>query len=228
MRRAEGRGPGAEELHQLTRRDALKTLGSVPMAAVLAVGTTGHDRASRFVQTLTEAEQQQQAAYAPKFFTAREWRTVRMLSDYVIPRDERSGSATDAKVPEYMDFFMADGETTEASRVSMRGGLAWIDNESRHRFGGKTFVESSDAERRQLLDAIAWPAKAKPEVSYGVTFFIRFRDMTASGFFSSAIGWKDLQYMGHTFVPQWNGCPPEALAKLGVSYDLMNSRASQR
>jgi hypothetical protein len=43
--------------------------------------------------------------------------------------------------------------------------------------------------------------------------------MAASGFFSSAMGWKDLQYMGHVFVPEWKGCPPAALRKLGVSYE---------
>jgi hypothetical protein len=207
-------------LTPLTRREALKTLGTVPVAASLGIVPALGEHASH-----PAAEQQAPAqAYAPKFFNAHEWRTVRMLSDYVIPRDERSGSATDAKVPEYMDFFMSDSETTEAARTAMRGGLGWLDTECRRRFDGKTFLDATDGQRRQVLDDIAYPAKAKPEMSYGVTFFTRFRDMTASGFFSSAMGWKDLQYMGHTFVAQWNGCPPEALAKLGVSQDLMNSQ----
>ena len=68
------------------------------------------------------------------------------------------------------------------------------------------------------------PAKAKPEMIYGVTFFNRFRDMTASGFFSSAIGFQDLQYQGNVFNPGYDGCPPAALQKLGVSYDLMQTR----
>src|SRR5262249_37254447 len=102
-------------------------------------------------------------------------------------------------------------------RVAMRGGLAWLDEECRNRFK-KSFVDSSDAQRRQVLDDIAWPGKARAEMSHGVAFFSHFRDFTASGFFSSAIGWKDLQYLGNVAVPVWNGCPPEALAKLGVSY----------
>jgi hypothetical protein len=61
---------------------------------------------------------------------------------------------------------------------------------------------------------------------YGVTFFNRFRDMTASGFFSSAMGWKDVQYVGNVFNPAYDGCPPAALQKLGVSYDLMQTRVS--
>ena len=52
----------------------------------------------------------------------------------------------------------------------------------------------------------------------GVSFFSRFRDLTASGFWSSETGVKDLRYIGSVFNPNWNGCPPEALRKLGVSY----------
>ncbi len=61
---------------------------------------------------------------------------------------------------------------------------------------------------------------------YGVTFFNRVRDMTASGFFSSAIGFKDLQYIGNVFNPGYDGCPQPALDKLGVSYDVMQTRIS--
>ena len=67
-----------------------------------------------------------------------------------------------------------------------------------------------------MLDDIAWPAKAKPELSHGVTFFNRMRDMTAAGFFSSKMGVEDLQYTGNVMVPEWKGCPDEAHRKLGV------------
>ena len=50
--------------------------------------------------------------------------------------------------------------------------------------------------------------------------------MVASGFFSSAIGWKDLQYQGNVFNPTWQGCPQAALDKLKVSYDLMTTRVA--
>jgi hypothetical protein len=180
------------------------------------------ERALRSVAALSESAEQQ-AAYAPKFFTRREWQLVRTLVDYVIPRDERSGSATDAKVPEYMDFLLADKDASENSKVSMRGGLAWIDNDARERFS-KDFVGASDAQRRQILDDVAFPRKAKPEHSQGVAFFTRFRDLTAAGFFSSAMGWKDVQYIGNVFNPNWNGCPQPALDKLGVSYDVMGTR----
>ena len=204
----------------VTRRDALKAFAVVSMANMLDVGAPQVERTLRGMQKLDQGQ-----PYAPKFFDKHEWRTVRVLADYVIPRDERSGSATEAKVPEFMDFLMSDKEASDRSKVSMRGGLAWIDNEARHRFG-KTFVDATDQQRRAILDDVAWPAKAKPEFSHGVNFFSRFRDLTASGFFSSAMGWKDVQYIGNTFNPGWNGCPPDALSKLGVSYDIMNSRTN--
>jgi hypothetical protein len=195
----------------LSRRDAVKALGLLSLGLVPAQV----ERASRAVAALEAMPEA--AAAPPAFFTAHEWQTVRLLADYVIPRDERSGSATDAKVPEFMDFLLADKEASPASRIAMRGGLAWLDNECRSRFA-KTFVQCTDAERRQVLDDIAWPKKARPEMTHGVAFFSRFRDLTASGFFSSAMGWKDVQYLGNVALPAWNGCPPEALAKLGVGY----------
>jgi hypothetical protein len=32
------------------------------------------------------------------------------------------------------------------------------------------------------------------------------------------MGVEDLQYMGNRPIAQWNGCPPDALDKLGVRY----------
>src|SRR2546422_203943 len=74
------------------------------------------------------------------------------------------------------------------------------------------------AERAAVLDDIAWPKKAKPAVGPGVAFFNAFRDLTASGFWSSKMGVQDLRYMGNVVVPEWKGCPDEQLKNLGVKY----------
>lgn len=218
MTREDGKENGEVGATGVSRREALKVLGTVPVAAAL-----GAPQAAFTAAVLPGFDAQ--APAAPKFFTAHEWATVRMLVDYVIPRDEHSGSATDAKVPEYMDFLLAEKDANVNNQIAIRGGLGWLDTQCQKRFQ-KTFVASSDVQRRQVLDDIAYPAKAKPGMSYGVTFFNRFRDMTASGFFSSAIGWKDLQYIGNVANPGYDGCPPAALEKLGVSYDLMQTRVS--
>ena len=211
----------------MSRRAALASMGSFSLLGALDLVPTQVDRALTAMEALVErpepGAESQPAPYAPKFFTASEWRLVRMLADYVIPRDARSGSATDARVPEYMDFLLSDREASESSKVSMRGGLAWMNAESRRRHG-VGFVAATDAQRRGILDDIAWPARARPEVSQGVAFFTRFRDLTASGFFSSQMGWKDLQYLGNVSNASWEGCPPAAMERLGVSHDLMTTR----
>ena len=193
----------------MKRREAL---GAMAAAALTAGFKWTPEEATRAAAFAREAIK---SPYAPTFFTPHEWETVRLLSGLIIPKDERSGSATDAGVPEYMDFMMTDRPD---GQVRMRGGLAWLDNECYER-SGKTFVTSSEAERTALLDEIAWPKKAKPEMSQGVAFFNMFRDMTASGFWSSKIGVTDLGYQGNTFVPEWKGCPDAALQKLGVRYE---------
>jgi hypothetical protein len=192
-------------------------MGAIPVAGAMEWSVPTIERATRMVARL-HAEGAPPAAYVPKFFTAHEWRTVRALADMIIPADERSGSATDAKAPEFMDFMLAEKDTSESSRVGMRGGLAWLDNETRRRYD-KDFFNSADEQRRAVLDDIAYPKTAKPAYAAGVSWFTRFRSNVGSAFFSSAIGWQDLRYIGNVFNPAWDGCPPEATAKLGVSYE---------
>ena len=144
-------------------------------------------------------------AVRPEVLHATEFKLVSVLADIVIPKDERSGSATDAGVPEFMDFMMID---QPARQVAMRGGLAWLDHECQQRFD-KIFLDCADAQRR-VLDDIAWPAKAKPEHAHGVAFFTSFRDLTATGFWTTRMGIDDLQYLGNRSVARWNGCPDRA------------------
>ncbi len=211
----------SETSARIARRDAIKAMALLPFAAAWEFTTPQLARAATVFTP--EFNDPSAPPHTPKFFSAHEWKTVRMLVDYIIPGDERSGPATEARVPEYIDWLMADDETSRDSRTSISGGLAWMDREASERFG-KTFVLATDAQRRQILDDIAWPKKAKPEMSQGVAFFNRFRDLTASGFFSSEMGYKDVRFVGNVFNPGFNGCPPEAMAKLGVSHDLMKTR----
>ena len=218
----------------LTRRRALAVLGAIPLASALGWSQqqgTGQQQGQQAPKQTHEGPHPpatgapQPASNAPRrrFFTAREHRIVTVLADDVIPRDARSGSATDAGVPAFIDYHLSVPETTEDTRIAWRGGLRWLDTESRRRFRAG-YASARRAQRHAILDDIAYPDKAPAELRHGVAFFNRFRDMCGAGFFSSAMGWKDLQYMGHTFVPVWQGCPEPALKKLAVSYDVMNTR----
>jgi hypothetical protein len=203
----EGRKVG--RLDGVSRREALQLLGVASLSTAFAWTPAQLEGATRAARAAAAG-----TAVQAKFFTPHEWETVRILADIVIPKDERSGSATEAGVPEYIDFLMTDGSDNQ--RIAIRGGLAWLDIQTRKRFK-KPFKACVEQERAAVLDAIAWPAKAAPDMSQGVAFFNSFRDLTASGFFSSKMGVEDLRYQGNTFF-QWDGCPPEALAKLGVKY----------
>jgi gluconate 2-dehydrogenase gamma chain len=195
------------------RRDVLKFLLAAPLAP-FAISALDVERASAFTRETIESLAERGQQFKPKFFTAAEWRTVRRLADLVIPRDDRSGSATDAAVPEFMDFMMGAYPTMQKW---MRDGLAWLDTESTTRYS-RRFVSCTHAQRTAILDDIAWPKRARDDVRAGVEFFNRFRDLTASGFWSSRMGVQDLRYQGNTALAEWPGCPPAALRKLGVSY----------
>ena len=205
--RIDDRGSG------ISRREALRIVTAAPVAAAIVWTPAEAERAGERAQRARSQAATQPKGYRPKFFTAHEYATVVLLVDLIIPRDERSGSATDAGVPEFMDFMMIDQPRRQ---TAMRGGLALIDRLSDQRFD-KRFTACSDAERRRLLDDIAYTDAVKPGLEHAVVFFNSFRDLTASGFWTTKMGIADLQYQGNKFVSEWNGCPDEALRKLGVS-----------
>ena len=194
----------------LNRRALLQLLGSAPLAAGFT--WTPAEAAAAQQQSQAARAAAKKGGYKPTFFTPHEYATVTVLVDLIIPKDERSGSATDAGVPEFMDFMMTD---QPARQTAMRGGLAWLDLESQKRFD-KMFVDCAADERAAVLDDIAWPQRPKPGLSQGAAFFNSFRDLTAGGFWSSKMGVEDLQYMGNTMVPEWKGCPEEVLKKIGL------------
>ena len=210
----------------MERREMMKVLATLPLAG-WALSSEDIADAATHTNALLDPEPLQQhvppqqpprarppaANYAAKFFTALEWRTVRVLADIVIPRDARSGSATDAGVPQFMDFVMTEYPNNQAR---MRDGLGWLNAESRARFGAP-FPDAKPAERIALVEDLAWPGRAKPEHQPGVRFFSAFRDLTASGFFTSRVGVKDIGYMGNVPQSSWTGCSAAAERHINVS-----------
>ena len=198
-------------MNAISRRAALELIGAAPAAAALVWTPLEARQAHEHAEAAQAAKPA--APFKPRFFTAHEYATVGVLVDLIIPRDERSGSATDAGVPAFMDFMMIDQPRRQ---IAMRGGLALVDRLATGRFG-KRFTACADRERRQLLDEIAYTSNPDRGLSHAIAFFSSFRDLTASGFWSTKMGVADLQYQGNVFVSEWNGCPDAALRKLGVS-----------
>lgn len=145
------------------------------------------------------------------FFTAHEMATITILADIIIPKDEKSGSASDAKVPEFIEFIVKD---MPYHQLPMRGGLRWLDMLCLNRYGN-AFKDCSSTQQLQLVDEIAYPAKAKPEMKQGVAFFDRMRNLTASGFFTSKIGIDDLGYIGNR-PNVWEGVPDDIIKQYGL------------
>ena len=167
---------------------------------------TGPDR-------MVEENKHYKKVAAEKFFTDHELSTITILADIIIPKDAVSGSASDAKVTEFIAYIV--NEFTE-HQVPMRGGLRWLDMQCLKRFE-KSFKDCDAKQQIEMVDEIAYPKKAKPEMQQGVAFFNLMRNLTATGFYTSEIGVKDIGYMGN--VPnQWNGVPNDVLKQYGLSY----------
>jgi gluconate 2-dehydrogenase gamma chain len=147
------------------------------------------------------------------FFTPHEMTTITILGDIIIPKDDVSGSASDAKVPDFIEFIVKD---KPEHQNPMRGGLRWLDMQCLKRYKN-SFAECSKQQQMEMVDEIAWPKKAKPGMSPGVKFFNLMRNLTATGFYTSEIGVKDVGYMGNT-PTQWNGVPADVLKQYNLAY----------
>jgi len=149
----------------------------------------------------------------PVFFTADEMATITILGDIIIPRDEVSGSASDAKVPAFIEYIVKD---MPEHQTPLRGGLRWLDLQCLNRFG-VAFKDCSGTQQIEMVDQIAYPLKAKPDMLPGVAFFNLMRNLTATGFYTTEMGVKDVGYIGN--VPnQWNGVPDEVLKQYNLAY----------
>jgi len=100
----------------MNRRTVLQLLGSAPVAAGFVWTEAEAFEAQRRTQ---QARKPAAPAFKPKFFTAAEYAAVALLAETILPKDERSGGATDAGVPAFIDFMMVD---QPARQVPMRGG----------------------------------------------------------------------------------------------------------
>lgn len=191
----------------LNRRDLLKAAMVAPTAALVQLTPA--------MAAASPASAATEAGYTPKVFNPHQWKTLQVLSDRILPADDRSGSATAAGVPEFMDDWLNMHE--DQMRTAVLGGLTWIDMECNRQFS-HDFADCSETQQRQILDRIAYPAKAAPDDSGAVAAFGHIRDLVLGGFYSSKIGIEDLRYQGNKMLESWDGCPESATARLGVDY----------
>lgn len=192
----------------VTRRNLIQILGAAPALAGAAEAQT------QAAHQHTAPAAPKPAPYQRKVFNDHEWRTVGVLCDLIIPADDHSGSATQAGVPEFIDDwldFRKKEDVSDMLEAQVKGGLAWLDFEARHQFG-KDFAAATAEQQKRILDRVAWPDKAASEDLRWAIWFSRFRDLAASGFFSSKMGVADLPYLGNRAVAEWKGSDPKVWA----------------
>ncbi len=208
----------------MNRRDSLKALGigAISTTALLDACKPNNNKLAEDTSDV-KATTPDEAGRQPfevertkkleeeKFFTAHEMATITVLGDIIIPKDARSGSASDAKVPEFIEFIVKD---MPEHQTPMRGGLRWLDIQCLQRYN-KTFADAASSEQLEMVTAIAYPKKAKPEMSQGVSFFNLIRNLTATGFFTSKMGIEDVGYLGNS-PNKWTGVPPDVLKQYGM------------
>lgn len=206
----------------MDRRKYLKTMAvsSVGAAALLQSCETAPKKEVKEAEVAlnydrTDAEKARELKLqSEKFFDEHEMKTITILSDIIIPKDDVSGSASEAGVPAFIEFIVKDQPRYQ---TPLRGGLRWLDIQTLKRFNSD-FASCTPEQQIEIVDEIAFPEKAKPELQQGVSFFNTMRDLTACGFFTSKIGIKDLGYVGNT-PNQWDGVPADVLAQYGLKYD---------
>ena len=202
------------QIDTFNRRDLIRGIAM----AVTALGSLDLE-AAQHVHAETAAEKKT-GAYKVKVFTAHEYATLQRLAEIIVPADKVSGSALDAGAPEFIDTLASQNQTLEDI---FHGGLAWLDAEMRKRHG-KSFTAAAPADQTAMLDVLVAAvreeaARRREELVYakspdykqfsgytvnrandlsaGVKFFDWVRKMTVDAYYTSAIGIKDLGFMGN-------------------------------
>jgi gluconate 2-dehydrogenase subunit 3-like protein len=190
--------------NSITRRDILKSLAlGAAAGSVLRVIPL---QAAGYAHQVVATEKTASGAYAPKFFPPHQYKTLQALCQAIIPPEGYVGGAIEAGAPDFIDLLTSENPNYQ---LTLGGGLMWLDGicSDRH---GKSFVDCTPDQQKQILDLIAYRKNAKtdPAISQGVEFFAFLRNLTVDGYFTSEIGIKDLQYIGNKYMKDFPGCPP--------------------
>jgi len=190
----------------LSRRDILKTLAM--SAAATSVLRVIPAQAAEYAHHMIAAEKAAAPAkaYAPKFFSTHEYKTLRTLCQTIIPPDADSGGAIEAGAPEFIDLLTS--ENKDYQRI-LGGGMLWLDGVCSDHYD-KLYLDCSPEQQKEILDQISYRRNAvsNPVLSQGIEFFSFLRNLTADGFFTSEIGIKYLGYIGSAYLREFPGCPP--------------------
>ena len=213
-------------LSRLDRRDAIKWMLTAAASATLLDGS-GFAAAAPGAATAGKAggygsdpdllKIYKPGDLWPLTFTDAQRATAATLCDTIIPADARGPAASSVGVQDFIDeWISAPYPGHDADRAAVVEGLAWLEAESQKRFGNG-FSSLIARQKATICDDICFVANAKPEFRKSAQFFKRFRDLTASGYYSTPEGMKDIGYVGNVPLDKFEGPPPEVLKKLGLA-----------
>jgi hypothetical protein len=195
----------ADERDDITRREAIKSIGAgVGVIATLPVlGSAGvvddHDHSQHGATAKKPAAAKPQPL---KFFTEAENKTVIELSERIIPADESSPGAKEARVSEFIDLIVS--VSPEETKKTWRDGLAAVNNKSRDMFG-KEFAAATEPDQIKLLTEIS--KNERDPKTAEERFFRTVKNATIDGYYTSEIGIKkELKYKGNSYIKEFVGC----------------------
>jgi len=195
----------ADQKDEITRREALKTIGvgasALSVLPILKTPAAGqelaHDHTSHAAQASADSKPQ-----PLRFFTPEENRTVIEMSERIIPADDHSPGAKEARVSEFIDLIVS--ESPENIRQTWRDGLAAINKMSQSKFS-KPFADATADQQVDLLKEISKNEKSPQTVEE--RFFRTIKYATVDAYYTSEIGiHKELQYKGNTYLKEFTGC----------------------
>jgi len=205
-----------DDLTRMDRRQALKwivaasaTLSVLDSATVVAgVSKKGYGTDPNLMEVYKPGD------LWPLTFNKKQHGTVTALCDVILPADEKSPSASQLKVPDFLDeWISAPYPKQQADQKEILAGLVWLEAESNRRFH-KGFADLSEAQQHQICDDICSVEKASASMKAGAQFFDKFRELAMGGFYSTPEGSRDIQYLGNVPLTKFDGPPPEVLKYL--------------
>lgn len=209
----------------MNRRETIKSLLLGSVAAGIALNGCAPDGSATKEVAVPETDQplygrtekekeRDKKILSETFFNEHELATIAVLCDIILPKNDIHGSATDAGVPDFIEFIAKD---MPYQQTPIRGGLMWLDNYCNKNYGND-FMNCTNEQQLELCDKIAYPSKTSEELLQGEKFFTRMRNLTLTGYYTTEMGIKDLGYKGN--MPNvWDGVPEDVLAAHGLQYD---------
>jgi len=209
-------------VRRLSRREAIRWVMAATASTAFFGAQTWHAAAGPVTAKpygtdpiLTEVYDP--GAFWPLTLDPAQRRTLTTLCDLIIPADEKSPSAAQVGVPDFVDeWISAPYPRQQGDRGPALEGLKWLQDESQKRFK-QDFSDLSEEQRNQIADDVCSLQSAKPELRPAAQWFALLRSLIVGGFYTTPAGMKDIGYIGNVALPEFPEAPPEVLEKLGLS-----------